>query len=459
MNFIYDIFSYLMKGCLYISGNHYIIALFFFALAMQIVLLPLAIKQHRSQIKMAQVKPKEMAIREKYKGRNDRATQQKMTMEIQEMYQQNGYSQFSGCLPLLIQLPIILILFTIVRQPITYGARLPSENEKFNKDYYEQAVVFYQEQKEALDINAFANEQEYWDYVNKIETYQTSLGVNAPKEGEEQQKITVNGKELNVYTFSAENNERFKGVDAEIVLNRLINDGRETTQKLIDEKKISLELNPEFSLAIFDELDQYQDKTPNYRIGSLDFSEEPDFKDNIWLMIIPLLVFLTSFFSTKLTRRFGASANQTDANGNPVGGGLFMEVGMPLISAIFAYSFSAAIGAYWVWRTVISMGQTVLFAKLMPIPKVTEEDIAAAKKEMKANQKKKKVITIEVDEDDTSYDDMIVEGNTTKKVKEIDPTQRKPRRIEMLTADEDEPAKAEPAEESENESESGENDN
>lgn len=454
MNFIYDIFSYLMKGCLYISGNHYIIALFFFALAMQIVLLPLAIKQHRSQIKMAQVKPKEMAIREKYKGRNDRATQQKMTMEIQEMYQQNGYSQFSGCLPLLIQLPIILILFTIVRQPITYGARLPSENEKFNKDYYEQAVVFYQEQKEALDINAFANEQEYWDYVSKIETYQTSLGVNAPKEGEEQQKITVNGKELNVYTFSAENNERFKGVDAEIVLNRLINDGRETTQKLIDEKKISLELNPEFSLAIFDELDQYQDKTPNYRIGSLDFSEEPDFKDNIWLMIIPLLVFLTSFFSTKLTRRFGASANQTDANGNPVGGGLFMEVGMPLISAIFAYSFSAAIGAYWVWRTVISMIQTVLFAKLMPIPQVTEEDIAAAKKEMKANQKKKKVITIEVDEDDTSYDDMIVQGNITKKVKEIDPTQRKPRRIEMLTADEDEPAKAEPAE---NESEGGEN--
>ena len=75
MDFIYDIFSYLMKGCLYISGNHYIIALFFFALAFQIILLPLAIKQHKSQIKMAKVKPMEMAIREKYKGRTDRATQ------------------------------------------------------------------------------------------------------------------------------------------------------------------------------------------------------------------------------------------------------------------------------------------------------------------------------------------------------------------------------------------------
>ena len=125
-----------------------------------------------------------------------------------------------------------------------------------------------------------------------------------------------------------------------------------------------------------------------------------------------------------------------------------MEVGMPLISAIFAYSFSAAVGVYWIWRTVIGMGQTILFAKLMPIPKVTEEDIAAAKKEMKANQKKKKVITIEVDEDDNSYDDMIVDGNTNRKVKEIDPTQRKPRRIEMLTVDDDEiPVKKEASEE------------
>ena len=66
MSFIYVPFSYLMKLCLAISGNHYIFALFFFALLMEIVLLPLAIKQQKNQIKMAEVRPKEMAIREKY---------------------------------------------------------------------------------------------------------------------------------------------------------------------------------------------------------------------------------------------------------------------------------------------------------------------------------------------------------------------------------------------------------
>jgi YidC/Oxa1 family membrane protein insertase len=160
-----------------------------------------------------------------------------------------------------------------------------------------------------------------------------------------------------------------------------------------------------------------------------------------------LLVFLSSFIQTKVTRRFGGAANQTDANGNPVGGGLFMEVGMPLISAMFAYNMPATIGVYWIWRTLLGMLQTVLLAKIKPIPAVTEEAIAEAKKAMKATQKKKKVITIEVDEDDTSYDDMIVEKTATSS-KSSDPTQRKPRRIEMLTADDDEEnaKKAEPTE-------------
>ena len=127
-----------------------------------------------------------------------------------------------------------------------------------------------------------------------------------------------------------------------------------------------------------------------------------------------------------------------------------MAVGMPLISAIFAYSMPATIGVYWIWRTLLGMVQTILLAKIKPIPAVTEEAIAEAKKAMKATQKKKKVITIEVDEDDNTYDDMIVEGSS-KSNKANDPTQRKPRRIEMLTADDDEDTASSTDEKSENE--------
>ncbi len=427
MSFIYDIFSYLMKGCLYISGNHYIIALFFFALAFQVILLPIAIKQHKTQIKMAQVKPMEMAIREKYKGRNDKVTQQKMTMEIQEMYQQNGYNQFSGCLPLLIQLPIILILFAIVKAPISYASNIENFDTVAQS---KEAVVYYQELKDSLNKDAFEGD-EYNEYISIYSGYQSELGVS---------KINDNTPE-DAFKFNYNGEEYFaSGVETgsnEMALSRLIIEGKGELDKLIEEGKISSEKTASLNEKLVS-FSEYADELPDYKIGSLNFINEPDFNRNIWLMIVPLLVFLTSYISTKFTRRYSGAATQTDANGNPVGGGLFMEVGMPLISAIFAYSMSAAIGVYWIWRTLLSMVQTFVFAKTMPIPAVTEEDIAAAKKEMKSKVKKKKVITIEVDEDDNSYDDMIVQGNTQGSNKKVDPTQRTPRRIEMLTVDEDE---------------------
>lgn len=440
MDFIYDIFSYIMKGCLYISGNHYVIALFFFALAMMVVLLPLAIKQHNSQIKMAKVKPKEMAIREKYKGRNDRTTQQKMTMEIQEMYRESGYSQFSGCLPLLIQLPIIFILFAIVRNPISYASNI----ENFNTvDESKIAVEFYQAQKDALIKDKFEG-NEYDEYVNTLTGYQGALGISKVGDDTPKEAFKFKYGEDEYYAVGTETGNN------EMVLSNLIISGKDELDTLINEGKIdkaflektTVTNDKETYQQVLDRYASYKDELPNYDIGSLNFLNEPDFGKNIWLMIIPLLVFLSSFFQTKITRRFSGAANQTDANGNPVGGGLFMEVGMPLISALFAYSMPATIGVYWIWRTLLGMVQTILLAKIKPIPAVTEEAIAEAKKAMKATQKKKKVITIEVDEDDTSYDDMIVEKAPKSSSKSGDPTQRKPRRIEMLTADDDDETEA-----------------
>lgn len=411
-----------MKLCLTLAGDSYLIALLFFALIMQIILLPLAIKQQKSQILMAKIKPKEMAIREKYKGRNDNVTRQKMTMEIQEMYQKNGYNQFGGCLPLLIQLPIIIILFNIVKAPITYA----SDVENFKSENYEIAVEYYDELKNSLDSEAFQG-KEYDEFIKSIENSQKAMGGKLADE---------DSRDFEYSSDVAKNNE-------ELAITYLIIDGRDELETLIADGKIK-EDKAEAILAKYEEtgLEEYRDQMANYKIAGkdkLNLLNEPDMGANIWLMIIPVLVFLTSYLSTKLTRVLSGSATQTDANGNPVGGGFFMEVGMPLISAIFAYNFSAAIGVYWVWRTIIGMGQSAILAKLMPIPKVTAEDIAEAKREMKNNQKKKKVITIEVDEDDTSYDNMIVSGGkkSSSNKENDDVINRTPRKIEMLTADDE----------------------
>ena len=83
-------------------------------------MLPFSIKQQKNSIKQARLRPKEMAIRKKYAGRNDQATQQKVTMEIQELYQRENFNAASGCLPLLVQLPIIMALYNIVINPLQY---------------------------------------------------------------------------------------------------------------------------------------------------------------------------------------------------------------------------------------------------------------------------------------------------------------------------------------------------
>ena len=105
------------------TGN-YMIALLLFALAIKIVLLPLAIMQQKNQIKGAKLRPKIMMIEKKYAGRNDQPTLRRKQEEIMALQQKEGYSAFSGCLPLLIQIPIILILFRVIQKPLTYVSKI-----------------------------------------------------------------------------------------------------------------------------------------------------------------------------------------------------------------------------------------------------------------------------------------------------------------------------------------------
>ena len=107
IDFLAKLLGYVMRGCSWLTGNSYVPALLLFALAMQLLLCPFGIKQQKNMVKQASLRPKEMAIRNKYKGRTDQVTMKKLQNEIMELYQREGYSQFAGCLPMLLQLIII----------------------------------------------------------------------------------------------------------------------------------------------------------------------------------------------------------------------------------------------------------------------------------------------------------------------------------------------------------------
>ena len=119
MNVIALPFAFLMRIFNQLTGS-YAIALLLFALLVKIIMLPLSIKQQKTQIRTAKLRPKLAAIERKYAGRTDRKTLEKKQQEIMELQQKEGVSPLGGCLPLLIQLPIILILYGVVQNPLTH---------------------------------------------------------------------------------------------------------------------------------------------------------------------------------------------------------------------------------------------------------------------------------------------------------------------------------------------------
>lgn len=117
--------GYVMRLC-YLLTQNYLFSLLLFALVMQILLLPLGIKQQKNMVRQASLRPKEQAIRKKYAGRNDKATQQKMQDEILALYQSENFNPMGGCLPLLIQMPILFALYQVIIRPLRYLVGLPS---------------------------------------------------------------------------------------------------------------------------------------------------------------------------------------------------------------------------------------------------------------------------------------------------------------------------------------------
>ena len=138
MESIFDILyipmGYLLRFAYAVTHN-YLLAIFLFTFVFEILLIPLAIKQQKNQIKQASLAPRTAAIRKKYAGREDQATKQKMQNEIMDMYQEEHFNPASGCGTLLIQFPIIICLYNVVTKPLRYISNLSTAQIASLKEY------------------------------------------------------------------------------------------------------------------------------------------------------------------------------------------------------------------------------------------------------------------------------------------------------------------------------------
>ena len=318
MNFssFWDIFAipfgYVMQFFNKISGGHYLISLFLFALAIKLITLPFGIKQQKAQIKGAMLRPKMMMIEKKYAGRNDRVTQQKKQQEMMELQQKEGYSPLSGCLPLLIQFPILIALYRIIRMPLKYCVGLADGVvlKLYNALYPDHVVETFKKIPDAAHIEMIGQLKEQPDVLREI----AGIGVE---------------KLPNYNIFG----------------------------------KINLGLRPAFNVA--EKLD-----------GN---------KWNLFLLIIPFLCGGLALLTTWLSRKLNDNGLNQQMAQQQKTSMFLMNITMPLLQLWIAFGVSGAVGIYWVYTSILGIIQILVLAKVMPLPKYTDEEIRMMQREMKKN--------------------------------------------------------------------------
>lgn len=120
--FFANIFGYLLEF-IYNFTNNYGLAIIFFTIFIKILFIPFSIKQQRTMKKSAKMQEKMKVIQFKYK--NDPET---MNREIMELYKKEKMSPFSGCLTSIMQIILLFSIFYLVRSPLTYMQKMPTEN-------------------------------------------------------------------------------------------------------------------------------------------------------------------------------------------------------------------------------------------------------------------------------------------------------------------------------------------
>lgn len=100
------------------------ISIIIMTILVMLLLFPLTAKQTKSMLAMQQVQPQIKAIQQKYKG-----DKQKLNEEMMKFYQENKINPLAGCLPLVVQMPILFSLFALMRNPDKY---VPESSKLFS---------------------------------------------------------------------------------------------------------------------------------------------------------------------------------------------------------------------------------------------------------------------------------------------------------------------------------------
>ncbi len=312
-------------------GGYYIIAILIFAVFVEILMSPMAIKQQKNSIGMAKLRPQIAKIEKKYAGRTDQITLRKKQEEIMALQQKEGFSPFSGCLPLILQLIIVgFILYPIIQNPLRYMLG--------GSDEFSAALATYASAPRAaggLGMTLSSGS-------NVIEILSNLRGMELP--GLESFALFNNGADcLNAFNSISDSIPNFTLFTMQI--------GR----------------------------------VPS--LGGMFSSFE-----GFFLVLIPVLNVALQLVTMKLTKMWSGNGGMPAApqDGQSKASFKIMNLVMPLMTLYIMFQVSALIGIYWLFRSGLSLLKSFIMSKVMPIPKYTEAELKEMEKAQKATEKAQK---------------------------------------------------------------------
>lgn len=315
---IAELFGWIMdlifKGVSAIGIPNIGLCIIIFTIVTKLILYPLTLKQAKSQKLTQVVQPEIQAIQARYKGReNDQQAMMMQQAEIKAVYEKYGTSMTAGCLPLLIQFPIIFGLYKVIINIPDYVASV--------RVYFENIVNAIGGEAALPKVNEFITE----NGLTKILSQARITGT----------EVTTTRDAINFLNkLSAGQWDLFIGKfqDAAAV----ITENLASIQQMNNFLGIDLAATPS-----------------SYGLAN----------PKAW--IIPILAGLSQFAASKLMQKQTQSASQGNQNDQSQAMMASMNYMMPIMSVVFCFSFASGIGVYWIAQSVVAAVQQLYINKQM----------------------------------------------------------------------------------------------
>ena len=313
-----------------------------FSILIYALMTPLQIKQQKFSKLSAIMQPELQKIQKKYKGKNDQASMQKMQEETQAVYQKYGVSPTGSCVQLAIQFPILMALYQVIYKIPAYVGSV--------KDILASAVT------SITGVSGYTEILQQFITDNKMTRVQLVMdGSNA----------TSNSVTDFLYALSP---SQWKTL-AETSQFSGFTDTLNSTAKEISH------VQNFFGLNIADQPLTYIKAA--FVGGSILIA--------IAAILIPILAWATQMINLKLmpqAAQQGSGDAQQDAMMNSM---KTMNTVMPLMSAVFCFTFPVGLGIYWVASAAVRSVQQLIIKKLMD--KIQVKDLIS--ENMKKMEKKR----------------------------------------------------------------------